>query len=145
MSINTKEETFSGLEIRNKSNGNNQQTLNSNKNNNGFMFIKGKINQDDQTDVSQNKDLLKISAENLNKVDNNAKLPISDTSANKQGFTFLKSGKSTVQSNGTKDELCNVFQELNIVTKNENKETQPINNLNKSNTYLTLSTSRDLQ
>ena len=60
MSINTKEETFSGLEIRNKSNGNNQQTLNSNKNNNGFMFIKGKINQDDQTDV------LKISAENLN-------------------------------------------------------------------------------
>lgn len=145
----SKEETFSGLEIRNKpSSGNNQETINPSKTNNGFVFLKGKANQNEQpVKTSSNKELINVfgNGENSNEIknmnSNNSKSPNTEIGI-KQGFTFLKSGKA--QQSATKDELSSVFQDLNNVSKTQEKSVNQLDNINKSNDLFNLSTSRNL-
>ena len=113
---NFKEENFSGLEIRNKPNVNNQQTNNPIKTNKGFVFIKGRVNQDEQIS-SSNKDLLNIKGHsdlnNTSKDSNNFVKSPKTENINKQGFSFFKSAKTSSNISQPKYELSSVFNELN--------------------------------
>jgi hypothetical protein len=130
----SKEETFSGLEIRNKptNNNNSNNTTNGKPSNNGFVFIKGKNNEDNVTNnvANSNKELLNIFGNNeiINGMKN---VTAKNENGNKGGFVFIKSGKTST-NNTQKDDLLNVFENLNIVSKGEEKSSKQNENVSKT-------------
>ena len=126
ISNSAKEETFSGLEVRNKS-GNSQPN---NGSKNGFTFIKAKSTNEEQAPQSNlvnNNELLSIfeNKDTKNQVGLSQK---ADYNNGKGGFSFIKNNKPSTQS--SKDDLTNVFQDLNIVSKGES--VQKSDNISKS-------------
>jgi len=136
-SKNTSDEfAFSGLEIRSKNPPVPNTTISKT---NGFDFIKAKnVNGENQSSPqihnskpSSNNDLLNLFGDTnvAANVKNDVQAQKTDDKK-KQGFSFIKTNKDTQPQTPQSDDLNNVFQDLNVMSKNSDKNDH--NNITKT-------------